>query len=408
MSDGVDVVGDLVLISVDDHVIEPPGVWQDRVPRAFRDRAPRIVLRDVGPQDPMVPERYRREMVQQAGGTEFWAYEDLLIPTSALSVSAGRDRKDYSFDPLRYEQMRPGCYDPHARLADMDLDGVTASLNFPTFPRLAGQTFLEAKDRELALLCVRAYNDWMLDEWCAADPGRFIPCCIVPLWDPHLAANELQRVAANGARAITFSENPAKLGQPSIHSGHWDPLFAAAADANIPLCLHIGSSSDTIITATDAPMSIYVGLVPFNAQITCFDWLLSGVFVKHPNLRIVLSEGGIGWIPYILERADYTWEHQGAWTGTATTVPEPPSTYFANHIYACFIADNAGITNIDHIGPDNVMIEVDYPHSDTTWPNTTTTTHHALHHLPHTTINKITHLNAQHLFNFTPTPPPFA
>ena len=135
-----------------------------------------------------------------------------------------------TMSPITYDEMRPGCYEPKARVADNDANWVEASLCFPTFPRFCGQTFLEAKDKELAEACVVAYNDFMVEEWCGDSGGKLIPLCIIPLWDAELAAAEVRRNAARGVRAVCFSEIPPHLGLPSIHSGYWDPFFAACEE----------------------------------------------------------------------------------------------------------------------------------------------------------------------------------
>ena len=119
--------------------------------------------------------------------------------------------------------MRPGSFRADDRLSDMDINGVEASQCFPNmFVRFCGQRFLSGKDPDLALLCVRAYNDWMVEEWAGPSGGRLVPLCIVPLWDAELAAEEVERNAARGVRAVCFSELPGNLGLPSIHSGYWD------------------------------------------------------------------------------------------------------------------------------------------------------------------------------------------
>ena len=165
---------------------------------------------------------------------------------------------------------------------------------------------------------MKAYNDWMIEEWSGSAPGRFIPMIIIPLWDPALAAAEVERTAALGAKAIAFSENPYALGLPSIHSRdrYWDPLWTAAQDTGMPICTHVGSSSKLPTTSPDAPFIVTMILAPFNAGITCADWLFSGLFVRFPTLKLCLSEGGIGWMPYVLERCEYSLERQGAWLST--------------------------------------------------------------------------------------------
>jgi predicted TIM-barrel fold metal-dependent hydrolase len=390
------------LISVDDHVIEPPHVWQDRVPARMREAAPRIVRDEQG---------------------EAWVYEGKRFATIGLSAAAGRKKEEFSPVPVTYEDMRPGCYDPNARLGDMDRDGVLASLCFPSFPRFCGQTFYEASDRTLALLCVRAYNDWMIDEWSGSAPGRFIPGIILPLWDPAEGAREIERCAAKGAKAVIFSENPSMLGLPSIHDRgrYWDPVFAAAAEARLPICIHIGSSSKVPTTSPDNPLVVTLALTPMNAMVTCVDWLFSGNLERHPNLRLCLSEGGIGWIPYVLERCDYTLDRQGYWASkgdfsldlssgsvesrggaAAAGAAMIPSELFKERIFGCFIDDIHGLDCLDLIGVDNVMIETDYPHTDSTWPNSIANAHKRLAGRSDEDKYKILQGNAVRVFDFEP------
>ena len=192
------------------------------------------------------------------------------------------------------------------------MNHVDASLSFPSFPRFCGQTFYERKDKELGDLCVKAYNDWMLDEWCAPSNGRLIPLIIVQLWDPVLAAAEVRRNAAKGCHAVTFSEIPPFLGLPSIHDkdGFWDPFLAACEETKTAVCMHIGSSSKMPSTSPDAPAAVGSTLTYMNAAMSLTDWLMSGVFERFPDLTIAYSEGQIGWIPYVLERADQVWRRQ--------------------------------------------------------------------------------------------------
>jgi predicted TIM-barrel fold metal-dependent hydrolase len=253
----------------------------------------------------------------------------------------------------------------------MDVNWVEASLCFPTFPRFCGQTFLEARDKDLALLCVRAYNDWMVEEWCAGSGGRLIPLCLIPLWDPHLAAAEVQRNAARGVRAVCFSEQPPNLGLPSVHNkdGYWEPFIAACNETGTVICMHSGSGSKMPSTSVDAPPAVGSALTHELAEQSMADWLFSGLLAKYPELIITYSEGQIGWIPYLLARADRIWEHNRGWNEVMDTLPEPPSTYYWNRIYGCFFEDPAGLAQLDAIGEDQVTFEVDYPHADGTWPH---------------------------------------
>ena len=382
------------IISVDDHVIEPPDVWADRLPARYREAGPRSVRAPLGEMT------YVGGKMSFTGGEgppcDWWHYENKKIPTTRLSAAAGFDRDDVKITAITYEEMRPGCFDPVPRLADMDLNHVEASLCFPSFPRFCGQTFLESKDKDLAKLCVEAYNDWMLDEWCAGSGGRLIPLCIVPLWDPHLAAAEIHRNAARGVRAVTFSEIPPYLGLPSIHDAdrHWEPFIRACAETGTVICMHIGSSSKMPSTSADAPAAVGSSLTFGNAMSSLVDWLFSGWLEEFPTLKLAYSEGQIGWIPYILERCDKVWEHNRAWGGVADRVPVPPSTYYYRQVYGCFFDDEHGLESLARGGVDNITFETDYPHSDSTWPHSLEMAEKQMGHLPTDVVRKIVRGNA--------------
>jgi predicted TIM-barrel fold metal-dependent hydrolase len=368
---------DVQVVSVDDHVIEHPTVWSDRLPARFREVGPTVVELD--------------------GGMQAWRFEDRILPTIGLNAVAGKDPKDFGLDPVRFDDMRPGCYDVNARVRDMDLDGVHVQLCFPSFPGFAGSTLFAAEDKELAAACVVAWNDFILDEWCAAAPDRFIPMVMVPFWDVEASVKEVERTAEKGAKAITFTEAPHRLGLPSYHSDHWDPFLAAAAAADMPLCLHFGTGGAPE-TAPDANFAIAIALFGMNSQFTTVDLLLSPVFHKHPDLKVALSEGGIGWIPYVLERTDYTWERHRWYTGVNPDVR--PSDLFRGHVFGCFIADQAGLEVRHSIGIDNIMFEGDYPHSDSNFPASREKLAAALHDVADDEAAAIAERNARRLFNF--------
>jgi predicted TIM-barrel fold metal-dependent hydrolase len=391
------------LVSVDDHVLEPPHVWQARVPERYKESAPRMVTDDTG---------------------EYWLYEGRRVNTMGLSAVAGKAREQFAPEPITYADMRPGCYDSVARLEDMDQAGILASMCFPSFPRFCGQIFWEAQDKDLALLCVRAYNDFMIDEWCGSAPGRYIPLVIMPLWDPVAAAAEIERCAGKGARAVTFSENPVPLGLPSIHDEkrYWDPVWSAVQDTGLIVCMHQGSSSTRMRQAPDTPhLAVMAWNIGSQSSGTLLDWIFGPVFVRYPGVKIALSEGGIGWIPYFLERAEQVLDKQRFWAAegdryadaSTTTVKMRAKleldllsmdvrTIFREHVFGCFIEDRAGIAALDVIGADNVMIETDYPHSDSTWPNSIEYARKQLAGLDDATTYQILRGNAERLFRFTP------
>ncbi len=210
----------------------------------------------------------------------------------------------------------------------------------------------------------------MVEEWCADSGGRLIPLCIIPLWDADKAAAEVRRNAARGVHAVCFSEIPPHLGLPSIHGGYWDPFFAACEETGTVVCMHIGSSSRMPATSADAPVAVAATLSFGNAMSSLTDFLFSGVLIRFPALILAYSEGQIGWLPYILERADDVWREHRAWGGVKDIVPEPPSTYFHRQVYGCFFRDQHGLDSLDVIGADRITFETDYPHTDSTWPDT--------------------------------------
>ena len=374
-------VSELILISVDDHVIEPPGLFGDRLPEKYRDQAPRLERRD--------------------DGTDVWVYEGVELPTVALAATAGRPAEEYGVEPLSLAEVRPGTYDIDARVKDMDANGVLASVCFPSFPQFCGQLFARSQDYAAGMAMTRAYNDWHIDEWCGSYPGRFIPLALPGLVNPQDMAAEVRRVAAKGCHAVTFSENPAKLGLPSYHSGHWDPFWAACEDEGTIVCLHIGSSSVMPTTADDAPPDVSIALTPVNLFMAAADILYSPVMRKFPTLKFALSEGGIGWIPYFLERTDWSWERQHHWT-KSDFGGRRPSEVFRERFVTCFIDDKIGLKLRDDVGVDSITWECDYPHSDSTWPRSPEMLAESLGGVSDSDIAKITHENAIRHFRFDP------
>ncbi len=372
---------DLILVSVDDHVVEPPGMWKDHLPAEYVDEAPQLVTKD--------------------DGTDVWSFRGAELPNIGLNAVAGRPPAEYGVDPTAFEDMRTGCYDVDERVRDMNANGVLGSLCFPSMPGFCGQLWARVEDKDVAKALLQGYNDWHIDSWCGAHPGRFIPLSLPALWDPDEMAAEIRRVAKKGCHAVTFSENPEKLGYPSFHSEHWDPFWEACSDEGTVVCLHIGSSSQLVITSVEAPINVMITLQPMNIVQAASDLLWSRVLQHFPHLRIAMSEGGIGWIPYFLERADYVYKHHKAWTGMHLG-GQLPSELFNERIITCFIDDAVGLENRHHLNLDHITWECDYPHSDSTWPHSPELLAPALAGIPDADIAKITHENAIRLFQYDP------
>ncbi|UIX29284.1 amidohydrolase family protein [Streptomyces sp. GQFP] len=392
------------LISVDDHLIEPPSLWTDRLPKKFQEDGPRIVEMDASEttsDDALVASLFS---AGREGGeykkrlAEVWTYEGRIYPNIGLNAVAGKRPEEYGMDPTRYSDMLPGCYDVHARVTDMDIDGVQAALCFPTFPGFAGTVFMEGKDPELALLSVQAWNDFHLDEWAAAYPDRFIPMIVLPLWDADESAREIYRCAAKGAKAISFPENTVGRGLPSFYTDHWDKVFRAAEETGLPLCMHFGSSGKPPITSPEAPMAVMTALFGCNSMYATADLLFSQVFYKFPELKVALSEGGIGWVPYLLDRIDLTWEKHRWYQNVNKEVR--PSDLWRKNMFGCFIEDDEGILRREKVGIDNIMWEADYPHSDSLWPKSRQYVADAMQDVPDDEVHKMVELNARRAYNF--------
>jgi predicted TIM-barrel fold metal-dependent hydrolase len=343
--------------------------------------------------------------VQRDDGTHAWLYDGKEIPNIGLNAVAGRPPDEYGMEPTSYDEMRPGCYDVDERVRDMDANGVLGSMCFSSFPNLCGQLFSRSSDLDAGLAILQAYNDWHVDDWCGSHPGRFIPLMLPPIWDPALMAAEVRRMAAKGCHAVSFSENPAKLKLPSLHDAHWDPFWAACEDEGTIVCLHIGSSSSLVITAADAPVDVLITLQPINIVQAAADLVWSPVLRKFPALRFALSEGGIGWIPYLLDRLDWIYTRHRAWTGQDYG-DQLPSEVFRERIVTCFIDDPSGVEALDRVGVDRVCWEADYPHSDSTWPISPETLWASIGPagaaLDDATIDAITHRNAMAHFRYDP------
>ncbi|MCA2244787.1 amidohydrolase [Mycobacterium sp. WUMAC-067] len=372
---------DMILVSVDDHLVEPPHLFHGLLPAKYEDQAPKVITTE--------------------DGADVWTFNGTIIPNIGLNAVAGRPREEYGAEPTNFEEMRPGCFDIDERVKDMNAGGVLGSMCFPSFPGFAGRLFAAADDKDLALAVTRAYNDWHIDQWCGSYPGRFIPMALPIIWDAELCADEIRRVAAKGCHSLTFTENPATLGCPSFHDEYWDPVWRALSETGTVMSVHLGSSGRLSVTAADAPVDVMITLQPMNICQAAADLLWSRVIKQFPDVRFALSEGGTGWIPYFLDRIDRTYEMHHLWTGQDFG-GKLPSEVFGERFLTCFIADPVGIKLRHDIGVDNIAWECDYPHSDSSWPNAAEELEEVTAGVPDHEINKITFENACRWYSFDP------
>src|SRR3984957_11188615 len=374
-------MNDMMVISVDDHVSEPPDMFDKHLSGDALASAPK--------------------MRTTAAGTNYWEYQGMKMPQVGLNAVVGRVPEEYGMEPTALEQLRRGVYDVDARIDDMNVNGIAASLNFASCVGFDGGVFHKGPNKDQALVHLRAYNDWHIDEWCAAHPGLFSPCALLPTWDQKAMVEEVRRVARKGCTAVSLNENPTVQQLPSIHNAYWEPLWKAVVEHDIAMCLHIGAGNPAPHASMESPIEAWITTMPMSISTGAADWLHLQALQRYPNMRIALSEGGIGWVPYFLERADFSHERHKAWTHSDFGNGKPSDT-FRRHFLNCFIDDAFGLKNIDAIGEDMVAYECDYPHSDSLWPNVPEHLWKSVKQLTDAQIQKVTHRNAMRFFKFDP------
>ena len=377
-------IGDMILISVDDHVVEGPsmeGFFQDHLPAKYKDRAPRVIHRD--------------------NGTDAWLIDGVEVASFGLNAVMGRIPEEWGYDPATFEQVRPGTYDVHERIRDMNVNGVLAGMNFPSWPGNGGQFFTQTDDEEFVAAMVRAYNDWHIHDWCGAYPGRFIPLAISGFkLGPEWMAGEIRRVADLGCHAVSWHSEPHRFGMPDYHGDEWYPALAASQECETAVVFHFGSMVQRF---PRSPFDVIPHAMPFQTAVFASELLWSPMMREFPDLKFALAEGGIGWYPYWLEKADFVYQHHHRWTGQDFG-DKLPSQVFKDRVLVCFIDDETGLEMRHRIGVDNIAWECDYPHSDSTWPEAPEVVMKSFRavDVPDEDIHKITWENACRFYKFDP------
>ena len=365
------------IISVDDHLVEPPDMFEGRLPAKFQELAPKVV--------------------ETEQGHEVWEFDGQRYTQVGMNAVAGRRRDTVKLEPFRFEDMRKGCWDIDARIRDMDINGIWASVNFPSMiTGFCGRVFASAADPELGLAVTKAWNDWLFEEWYSPYPDRIIPLGITWIADPVLGAEEIRRNAERGFVSVTLPERPQNIGYPSLFSGYWDPIVEACAETDTVVSLHVGSSGGYEMP-DDAP-KLELGATMFG-QLSlgaCAEWLWSGYPGRFPDLKIAMSEGGIGWVAMLLDRLDNIVDR----SGYGRTYPSDlrPSEVLKRNFWFCTIDDPSTIDTRHRIGVENIMFETDYPHGDGTWPDTQLLVEKVWGHLPEDEVRMMLCENAAKLF----------
>jgi len=384
---------DYPIVDADAHVNEPPDLWQDTLPAHLRERGPKVVHTEKG------------DLWHFDGGRETWPVG--LTATAGLSY--------FQFAPMgqTYETMRPGSFDPEARLADLDADGIYAQVLYPSVTLTGARIYSE--ERELQLACVRAYNDW-ISSFSRAGKGRLISQAIIPTTGIDDAVSELERAMKDGHRGAVISSFP----NGSLSPGEADDRFwAIAQDADFAVAVHIGSflrnrpssgggGSGGSGRSWDASLAFLARAAWTKAggqtlDVAC-DLLFSGIFERFPGLKIVLVEANIGWIPTLLEQSDDMFLRYRWWTGAAKKMSEMPSEIFARNFYATFMVDRSGLELRHRMNQEHLLWSTDYPHSGSDWPNSRVTIERVFRGIPKAEVRQMLHSNCKALYGLTDIP----
>lgn len=372
---------DVQLVSVNDHLVEPTRLFEDRLPARLAGTAPLLVT--------------------DTDGKRMWAIGDQrfsVVSTAVLVETVGQGHQTE-----RVANMWRAAEEPSTRLQAMDVDGVTVHTIFPHCIGFAGERLRFLADKSIWEACIRTYNDYVIDGYCSGAPDRLVPIGIVPLGDPSSAASHVDRLVERGVRGISFPTSPASIGLTSIYDPAWDRFFDALEAADIPVFMHIASAASQSFDPA-APFEVPLTLANLDLLVAAIELAFSPVLVHHPHLRIVLLEGGMGWLSYLTERIEYFWARQG---GTVSGWPEQglsgPAQRPTRQVMAGFIEDPAGISDRHDIGVDRIMWMSDFPHADSAWPHSAERLSRLLADVDPTETAAMVEGNAR---RFAPSPPP--
>jgi predicted TIM-barrel fold metal-dependent hydrolase len=376
-------------IDTDTHITEPPDVWTARVStKKWGDAVPHV---------------------RRVNGRDLWFIRDQMAGAPGFTTMAGFDGS-FPDSPLGFDDIPASAYDARRRLEHMDAEGIYAQVLYPNVGGFGSGGFLRLKEPALMLECVRAYNDFLV-EWCSADPNRLVPVAAMPFWDVKACVEEIDRAVAKGHRAVLACSQPDAWGEPPLASPYWDPFWAAAQEAGVPISFHIGAGDlsdlikDPIGIGTRANFARVSSMI-FMQNVTCIaDLIFGGVCHRFPRLKMVSVESGVGWIPSYLEAADWQFVN----SQTRKEHPEYdllPSEYFARQIYGCFWFECDGLSSALEQIPGNLLWETDFPHPTCQHPGLQggLTEHpadyaeRAFAGVPEATIEKVLHGTAASLY----------
>lgn len=367
------------LFSANCHLIEPSNMFEGRLAKKWADRAPRVVDLEEGGQA--------------------WVFEKEKRPLIRICALAGMPEEIWGMDAVRIDEIRPGCYDARSRLKDMDLDGVdvAAVMSSPASMGFNGDLFAAAEDGELGNELVRAWNDWYFEEWISVSPERFVPVGFMSYLDPEEAAKEVRRNALRGFKAVTF-RNPTDLGRDWVGTGYWDPFFRACEETSTVVTHHTESLPWRPRRINPIPYGMGTTLFQSNAMEFVNSMMWGGIPVRFPKLKVHVAESGGSWIPHLLKHMTWCTEFTAF---TREGWPDPNSTPIdllrRSFVFSTLELELAIELEEDY-GITGWMIEDDYPHCESVWPNTEKHFGQVLKAVDKTRFEQLAWRNASDLF----------
>jgi predicted TIM-barrel fold metal-dependent hydrolase len=383
-----DLFGRYRVIDTDTHITEPADVWTSRVASKWGDRIPHI---------------------ERLGDKDVWMVGSQPVGAPGAYSMAGFDGTIPDFPDTYDDIPARAAYDAQARLEHMDRERIHAQVLYPNVAGFGSAGFLKLGEPELMLDCVRAYNDFLVD-WASADPDRLIPVMATPFWDVGAAVAELQRCAGLGHRSVLMCSRPGAFDLPMLGERHWDPLWAAAEEAGMPISFHVGAGDVSDVLDDKAGIGLRTHFARSsalyfleNAQ-TIADLTFGGICHRFPKLSFVSVESGASWLPFVLEAFDWQWKN-GAVGAEHPDYDLLPSEYFKRQIYGCFWFESATLAQTLELYPDNVMFETDFPHPTSMAPGPASSAVHpaeyaasALAGVLEETVEKVLHGTAARLY----------
>jgi predicted TIM-barrel fold metal-dependent hydrolase len=388
-------MADYHIVDGDCHILEPPDIWRNWLPKELQDRAPKLA--------------------KDVDGGDAWQFAGGADPDPIGLVSTpGKPFDEFNWTGVTYEDARRGCYVGAERLADMDIDGVDAEILFP--PQRTVGHFLGDEDDSFVLAGIEAYNNFLWEEFCAPDRDRLIGMAQMPSTGIDDAVDALRKAKARGFKGVVTSCWPS--GGDSISDAD-DPFWAAASDEDIPVCIHINLASRRArqsqrraaeAAAAKGGGGIYggkaakanakavagLGSVFSTVPSTIGQLIFTGTFERFPELHVAMIETGVGWIPHFLEQIDDRYWRNRSWGNIP--IKEPPSFYWFRNMSATFITDRNGVANRYGVGVDNMMWSSDYPHHGNDWPYSRMTIDSMMSNIDRDERRRIVGANAARIF----------